>query len=119
MKLTDAEWKVLELLWNKGPMSTMEIFKELSESTDWAKSTVITLLNRMTSKESIYYEMNGKTKIYYPTVNREEAGFEEVENFSKRFFGGDVGLMICSLVENEKLSQEELEEINKIINGGK
>lgn len=117
MKLTDAEWKVLELLWEKGPMSTMELFKELSDSTDWAKSTVITLLNRMTAKESIYYEMKGKSKIYHPSVSREKAGIEEGKNFSRRFFGGNLGLMIKSFIRDESISQEEIEEIQKIING--
>lgn len=117
MKLTDAEWKILELLWEKGPLSTMDIIRELEGSVGWAKSTVITVLNRMTSKESIYYKMDGKSKIYYPSTEREQAGLDEVQNFSKRFFGGDLGLMICSLVKNEKLSQAELDEINKIING--
>lgn len=117
MKLTDAEWKVLELLWDRGPMSTMEIFKELSNTTDWAKSTVITLLNRMTTKKSIYFEMDGKSKVYYPSTNRVEAGIEEGKNYSRRFFGGSLGLMIKSFIKDEKLTKEEIEEIQKIING--
>ena len=118
MKLTDAEWKIIELLWDNGALTTMEIIRELKASLGWAKSTTITILNRMDDKGSVRYEIEGKTKKYYPTIQREEAELEETKSFLDKFYDGNIGLMISNLIKQEALSKEDLEEIEKIIKEG-
>ncbi len=118
MKLTDAEWKIIELLWDNGSLTTMEIIRELKDSLGRAKSTTITLLNRMDDKGSVRYEIEGKTKKYYPTIQREEAELEETKSFLDKFYDGNIGLMISNLIKQEALSKEDLEEIEKIIKEG-
>lgn len=118
IKLADTEWKIMELLWEKGPMTTMEITRELETSIGWTKSTVITLLKRMDAKGSVYYENSDKTKIYYPSIQREEAELEETKSFLNKFYKGNLGLMISNLINQEALSQEEIDELHKIIEKG-
>ncbi len=118
VKLTDTEWKIMELLWNQGSMSTMELARALEESTGWARSTVITLLNRMTDKGSIRFETDKKSKVYYPAIDRDQAEIEETRSLVNKIYGGNIGLMISNLLKHENLSAEEIEEIRKIIKDG-
>lgn len=116
--LTEAEWKIMEILWSKGSLTTMEIIKEMEELHGWAKSTVITVLNRMDNKGSIRYEMKNKSKIYTANIAKSEAKIEETRTFLDKFYEGSLGLMIKNFIREEALSAEEIEEIQKIINEG-
>ncbi|MCQ2527776.1 MAG: BlaI/MecI/CopY family transcriptional regulator [Saccharofermentans sp.] len=118
IKLADTEWNIMELLWEKGPMTTMEITHELEESKGWTKSTVITLLKRMDNKGSIYFEAENKTKKYYPSIRRDEAELEETKTFLNKFYRGNIGLMISSLLNQEALTQDEIDELHRIIEKG-
>lgn len=118
IKLAEAEWKIMELLWEKGSLSTMEIVHAMEDSMGWTRSTVITLLNRMTSKGSITFNSENKTKMYFPAINKSQVELEETKSFLNKFYGGNIGLMISNLLKQESLSKEELEEIRRIINDG-
>ncbi len=115
VKLTDTEWKIMELFWEKGPLTTMEIYHEMEGTDGWAKSTVITLLGRMENKGSIRHRKDGNTKKYYPNISKESAELQETRTFLDKFYKGKIGLLISSLVEQEEISEEELEEIRRII----
>ena len=118
IKLADTEWKIMELLWEKGPLTTMELTRELETSMGWTKSTVITLLKRMDGKGSVYFESVDKTKKYFPSIQREEAELEETKSFLNKFYKGNLGLMISNLINQEALTKEEIEELHKIIEKG-
>jgi BlaI family penicillinase repressor len=115
LKLTDTEWKIMELVWDKGPLTTMEIYRETESTDGWAKSTVITLLNRMEHKGILRHRQDGNSKKYYPKISRESAELQETRSFLDKFYNGKVGLLISNLVEQEELSAEDLEEIRRII----
>lgn len=119
VKLADAEWRIMELLWEKGSLTTMEISRELEDTVGWSKSTVITLLNRMASKESVIYKTENKTKVYYPNVSKDDVEVEEAKSFLNKFFNGNVGLMVSALLEHEELSDKEIDELNRILKGDK
>lgn len=118
-KLSDAEWKIMELLWDKGPLTTMEITRELENSIGWSKSTVITLLKRMEAKATIHFETDNKSKLYFHDVEKKDAELQETKSFLDKFYSGNLGLMVSNLISNEALSQEEIDELNRIINKGK
>lgn len=117
VKLSDAEWKIMNLLWEKGSMTTMEITREMEQSIGWTKSTVITLLKRMESKESISYRLDNKTKLYSPNIEKNQAELEETKSFLNKFYSGNLGLMVSNLIKQEALSEEEIEELHRILRG--
>ena len=55
VKLTDAEWKVMETLWRDEPKTIMQITKELQEETGWTKYTVMSFLKRMEDKGAVHF----------------------------------------------------------------
>lgn len=118
LRLTDTEWKIMELLWKNDSLTTMELSRSLGASEGWSRSTVITMLGRMENKGIIRYENDDKTKRYYPVVARSEAELEATRSLLDKCYGGNIGLMISNMLKHEALSREEIEEIRKIIKDG-
>ena len=115
VKLSDAEWKIMNLLWKKVPWTMMQITNELKEETGWTKHTVMSFLKRMEEKEALHYEDGEKAKLYYPDLKREEAVLQETEDFLDRVFQGRMGMMLNTMVQQRALSREEVAELHKIL----
>ena len=66
VKITDAEWKIMNVLWEKEGSTITEITRSFRETTGWTKHTVMTLLKRLDEKGAVYYtegkKNNQKTK---------------------------------------------------------
>lgn len=115
IKLSDAEWRVATELWNNESMTITELTKSLKSETGWSKNTIITLLKRMEEKDAIYYVQEDRAKRFYPKIDRTEAEIEETETFLDKVYSGNVGLMISNLIKSDKLSKEDIEELQKIL----
>ena len=115
IKLSDAEWKVVSALWQEGAMTITELTKHLYDSTGWSKNTIITLLKRMQEKEAVSYVQEDKAKRFYPLIDRTEAEIEETTSFLDRVYKGNVGLMISNLISSDRLTKEEIKELQRIL----
>ena len=115
IKLSEAEWKVMNLLWEEAPLTMMQITNKLKDVTGWTKHTVMTFLRRMEEKGAIHYEEGERAKQYYPDVEKEEAVLQETEEFLDKVFGGRMGLMLNTMVEKKALSKEEISELYEIL----
>ena len=74
LTLTNSEWYVLDSLWERSPMTVMELVSALHEKVGWAKSTTITTLRRMEGKGLLHCQVEGRTRHYTPAVERRPAG---------------------------------------------
>lgn len=119
VKLTDAEWKVMEVLWKEEPRTIMQITKELKEETGWTKYTVMSFLKRMEDKGAVHYEEGEKAKQYYSDLKREEASLQEAEEFLDKVFEGKLGLMVNAMVQKQALSRAEIKELYDILDAAK
>ena len=72
LRLSESEWRVMEALW-EGPATLMELVRALHERAGWAKSTVTTMVRRMEEKGLIRHTEGGRTKTFYPAVERAAA----------------------------------------------
>lgn len=115
-KLTDAEWKVMTVLWEQSPRTMMEITNALKEETGWSKHTVMSFLKRMEEKGALHFTDGGKAKLYYPDWEREAAQMQETEEFLNKMFHGKIGLMLHAMVQQNALSEQEIDELNRILN---
>lgn len=115
IQITNKEWYVMKALWEKEPQSLMDLVGELKESIGWSKSTCATMVRRMTEKELISYKLQGKTKLFYTLIKKEEVIVPETKNFLKRIFDGSVGMMMSTLMEQGSLSDNDIEELEKIL----
>lgn len=115
VKLTDAEWKVMETLWRDEPKTIMQITKELQEETGWTKYTVMSFLKRMEDKGAVHFAEGERAKLYYSDLKREDASLQEAEEFLGKVFEGRLGLMVNAMVKKQALSEEEIEELYDIL----
>lgn len=115
VNLSEAEWKIMNLLWEDAPRTMMQITNALKAETGWTKHTVMSFLKRMEEKGALHYETGGKAKLYCPDLKREEAVLQETEDFLVRVFQGRMGMMLNTLVQQRALSKEDLEELHKIL----
>lgn len=115
VRLSEAEWRVMSLLWEEAPKTMMQLTHHFKGTTGWTKHTVMTFLKRMEDKGAIYYEEGGRAKLYYPKLDRQEAVLQETEGFLEKVFDGRMGLMLNTMVEQQTLSKEELAEMYEIL----
>lgn len=112
--LSPSEWRVMEVLWTR-PRTLMELVRELAQSAGWAKSTVTTMVRRMEEKGLVAYDQEGRTKVFRPTVAREDVVAAETESLLQRAYHGSVGLLVNALAKRESLSKADIEELYAVL----
>lgn len=115
INVTNSEWYLLECLWEEAPLSLMQLVNALKEKRDWSKSTCATMVRRMTQKGLLDYKEDGKTKMFYPLVKREDIVVRETKDFLHRIYDGSVGMMMSALVARNDLSKEDIKELQEIL----
>lgn len=113
--LTEAEWKIIRVLWDTSPRTLMEITRALGEETGWTKHTVLTLLKRMLVKGTVRVHVRGGAKAYAPAVEKDKVAGEQARNLLSRLFSGRASLLVNTLVEQGEVSQREIEEMLEIL----
>ena len=108
----------MKVVWESAPISTNQVTDRLTQTTDWSPKTVHTLLKRLVSKGALSYEKQSRVFIYTPLV--EEADYLKQENshFLQRFYNGNVSDMLTAFIKNDQLSQEDLEELRRLLQSG-
>lgn len=114
MLIPSSEWKIMNLLWEQ-PMSITQITKAMMNDTNWDKHTIIVLLKRMCDRGCVTFVQEKRTKIFSPLLSREEASCEAAIDFIGRTYSGKCSLLISNLIERNALSQEEADEIRKML----
>lgn len=115
-KISEAEWEIMNLIWKNKRITSNEIIEKLKARKEWKGTTVKTLINRLLKKEAISFDKNGKEYFYFATIEKEECIKEESETFINRFFNGSINSMLLNFVKSEKLSNEEINELQEILN---
>ena len=115
ISLSEAEWKLMDSLWEEPPKTIMQLTKLLEGNTGWGKNIVITMLMRLEAKGAVRHEEGGKAKQFYPAVSREETALEETRGFLDRVYNGSLGLMVDAMVSSRSLSEQDIEELMEIL----
>ncbi|MFA5006582.1 MAG: BlaI/MecI/CopY family transcriptional regulator [Candidatus Izemoplasmatales bacterium] len=88
IKLTDAEWQVMRIVWERQPVTANEATQDLYESQAWTISTVKTLLSRLVDKGLIQAEPQGKKYLYQAIWTERECVISEMKQALHRIYGG-------------------------------
>jgi BlaI family penicillinase repressor len=117
--ISDSEWKVMKVLWNRSPLLAGEIVEILKETTKWNPKTIHTLIRRLVAKDVIRAEKEKTYYKYYPTVTEGECVKEETKTFLQKCFNGSLNMMITNFINEDKLSSEDIEELQKLLDSKK
>lgn len=117
VKISDSEWKILDLLWKRGPMTLTELTNALEEETGWQRTTIVSFLKRMEAKDAVYHIEGERAKMFYPKMEQSETKLKETQNFLNKVYRGNVGLMLSNMIKQEVLSENEIENLFSILKG--
>ena len=112
-KLFDSEAKVIEIIWNRGPLSAKEISLIAADSIGWNKNTTYTVIKKLESKGFIKRTDPGF--ICTPLVSQEEMQKKEAVSLLNKVFGGSRKALFSALLEDEALSDTEFKELRDLI----
>lgn len=113
--ISTAEWEVMKVLWNQYPLTSQEIIDQLAEPMEWNPKTVKTLLNRLLKKGAIQFQAEGRTYYYSPLVTENDCIRAERKTFLQRIYGGALSPMLAHFIQDEQLTEEEIDELKKLL----
>ncbi len=113
--LTDAELRLMEVLWRKGTATVSEVVEGLPKSVPLAYSTVLTTLRILENKGYLRHIKDGRAFVYQPLVARGQAQESAVKHLVRHFFEGSPELLMLNLIESRQIDSKELARLKKKI----
>ena len=117
-QLTDAELAVMNLLWDNEQLTARQVREALyPDATKAQHGTVQKLLHRLEEKGCVKRDETLSVNLFSTTISREAYGGNQLESLATRLTSGSVAPLITHLVENNKISREEIERLRTILAG--
>lgn len=109
IRISDAELEVMNVIWEKGEVTSLEIIKKLAHCK-WNDNTVRTLINRLIAKKAVgISKREGKTYTYVPLIKENEYRMKRAKKFVGQFYHGSINEMLLNFVEENEVSQKDLQ----------
>lgn len=115
MQISEAESVVMEVLWQRSPLTSEEVFAAVAGQQDWQEATVKTLLNRLLNKGAIEAVKDGRRYLYSPKLEREDWVMGESESLLARLFDGRVAPLVAHFSQHRKLSAADVAELRRLV----
>lgn len=112
--ISDAEWQVMQVIWEKGRVGFQEI-REALESTGWSRNTITTLISRLVKKGIAGTDEKGHKYVYFPLVTQDECRRYETMSFLEKVYSGSAKLLVTSFLKNKLLTDKEADELFKTL----
>lgn len=115
MQLSDAEWIVMNFIWDSQPTEASDVIVALGSDNQWSDATVKTMLHRLVKKGALTTQQVGKKYRYTAAVRRSACVRKASRSFLDRVFGGDAAPALLHLVKNANLSEDELTQLRELL----
>ncbi len=117
-KIADSELEVLKILWReKRAVSSTEIRNELQESKGWERTTILTLLRRLTDKNIINAE-KGNVFQYTTNVSKEEYANYQTQGIIDKLYGGNAKSLVATLCRASKITEDDINDLRNYFKVG-
>lgn len=116
--LTDAELRIMEILWAKGSATVADVAEALAGEEGTAYTTILTLMRILRAKGYLHCKKQGRAHVFAPRVDRDAAAKKDVRQLLTRFFSGSPEELVLTFLRNEEISPEELDALKKRIEEG-
>jgi predicted transcriptional regulator len=114
-RIAEGEYAVMEVLWEQSPLTAAEVSERVPADRGWSLATVKTMLSRLLAKGVLAHEEDGRRYLYRPAIRREDYVAEESGRLLDRMFGGRLTPLVAHLAERDRLTQSDIEEIEKLL----
>jgi BlaI family transcriptional regulator, penicillinase repressor len=115
MKLTKAEWQIMNALWAKHPATAREVMERLPAGVQWAYTTIKTMLTRLVEKQAVSESKQGNTSVYGPLVSQRKAQISAFRSLVDQAFDGAMGPLVHFLVEEKQLTAKQKKELATLL----
>ena len=116
MRLTKAEWQIMNALWESHPATAREVEERLPETVKWAYTTIKTMLTRLAAKNAVSERKRGNTSVYEPVISREVARSSALSSLIDHAFGGAVEPFLGFVARDDRLSDRQRGELLEVLN---
>jgi BlaI family penicillinase repressor len=113
LSLSPAEWEVMKILWEQGPLAARDVFAALPKSRRWAYRTVKTLLSRLVAKKPLAYEQVGNSYLYRAAVDRQNMTRREVRSVFHRLISEACAPVLAHFIDEADLSDAEISNLKR------
>lgn len=113
--LTDQELEIMKIIWTRGTATVRDVYEEMLTRRKIAYTTVMTMMGILEQKGHLKKSADERAYVYTPAQPQREVVGNMVHDFLKRVFNGSAKPLLVHLVEDKKLSTEELDEISKLL----
>ena len=113
--LTDQELEIMKVVWARESVTVRDVYEELLKRRKIAYTTVMTMMGILEQKGHLKKSADERAYVYTPSQPQREVVGSMVHDFLKRVFNGSAKPLLVHLLEDKKLSPEELDEIRKLL----
>lgn len=113
--LTPHELEIMKVVWSRGHATVRDVYEALLEDRKVAYTTVMTMMNVLEKKGHLRKKPEGRSFLYRPTRPQRLVVGSMVREFVERVFGGSAAPLLAHLVDEERLTPEELDSLAKRI----
>lgn len=115
IRLGRLELQIMNVVWSKGKATVHEVRDELSRGRRPAYSTILTMMRKLEAKGYLKHEIDDRTYVYESAISRKTVRQSLAGDLIDRLFEGSSSLLLTSLVEQDRIGDEELSEIKKLL----
>ena len=115
IKITDAEWEVMRVVWAHGSVTSREIIENLESKMQWKAPTIKTLIGRLVEKGALATSLEGRKFIYTAKVSEYESMDVYTEDILSRVCNKHNGKVIADLVEEAALSKKDIASLMELL----
>lgn len=115
MHLSEAEWRLMRVVWRQHPLTARQALDAVVGETQWAYATVKTMLMRLVEKGALSVEPVGNAMVFSPLLREEDARQAAVDSLLERAFDGAFGSLMHFLMKNQSLSPRKRRELERLL----
>jgi BlaI family transcriptional regulator, penicillinase repressor len=113
--LTDAELRVMRVLWEKGSGTVQQVLDSLAERPVLAYNSILTTIRILERKGYLKHSKDGRAHIYSPVVQQQDATRTEIRHLVSRFFRDSHEDLVLNILEDRGVHREELDRLRKML----
>ena len=115
IEISNAELAVMQVLWQRQPLSANDVVAALGDDKDWHEKTVKTLLNRLVSKGALGFDKDGRAYLYFPLIAEQDYQLEQSRSFVERLFSGRIAPLVAGFASQNKLNADDVAQLKQLI----
>ena len=115
MQISNAEWRIMKIIWMEGKQTSTDLIAVLSERFDWSKSTIKTLLTRLVEKGCLTREKSGKSFVYSALLKQDQGLDLVVEEVKDKVCSKRIVQVLENLIQESNFTIADLNQLQQVL----